>query len=142
MNTVETSLALALQRNDQMERDLVRLKEEFQTSLKWTSSAKLLSNITSERNYNRKGLGSTNISPLYNPHNNYVSILDNLLCLHCGRNDNLKGYYTSWKASQEKFSIYSRQNKAQKGGSDSILNLLDGKLLKGGHLLLFFGPQT
>jgi len=52
LNTAETRLALALERNDQMERDLVHLKEELQTSLKWTSSTKLLSNITSQSNYN------------------------------------------------------------------------------------------
>ena len=47
LNTVETRLTLALERNDQMERDLVRLRKELKHSLKWTSSTKLLSNITS-----------------------------------------------------------------------------------------------
>ncbi|XP_049358857.1 uncharacterized protein LOC125823532 [Solanum verrucosum] len=58
LNTAETILTLPLERNDQMERDLVHLKEELQTFLKWTSSTKLLSNITSQSNCNRKGLGS------------------------------------------------------------------------------------
>ncbi|KAH0682508.1 hypothetical protein KY290_023330 [Solanum tuberosum] len=80
LNTAETRLALALERNDQMERDLVRLREELKNSLKWTSSTKLLSNITSQRNYNGKVLG------------------------------------IAWKASQEKFSVYSRQKIAQKRG--------------------------
>lgn len=38
LNTVETRLTLALERNDEVEKDLVRLKEELITSLKWTRS--------------------------------------------------------------------------------------------------------
>ena len=46
-----------------MERDMVRLREELENSLKCTRSTKLLSNITSQINYNKKGLGKLNISP-------------------------------------------------------------------------------
>ncbi|KAH0645174.1 hypothetical protein KY284_033058 [Solanum tuberosum] len=110
LNTTETRLALVLERNDQMERDLTRLKKELQTSLKWTSSTILLSKITSQSNYNRKGLGSLNITPPYNPHIKYVSVLDNLLCLHCGRNSHLKGDYPAWKAFQEKLKWVPKPN--------------------------------
>ncbi|KAH0689265.1 hypothetical protein KY289_016623 [Solanum tuberosum] len=48
LNTAETKLALALERNDQLERDLVRLKEELKNSLKWINSSKLLANLTSQ----------------------------------------------------------------------------------------------
>ncbi|KAH0688877.1 hypothetical protein KY289_016235 [Solanum tuberosum] len=116
LNTAETRLALALVRNDQMERDLVRLREELKNSLKWTSSTKLLSNITSQSNYNRKGLGSLNISPSYNPHSKYVYVSDNLLCLQCGRNGHLKRDCPAWKASQEEFSVYSRWKITQNKG--------------------------
>ncbi|KAH0761524.1 hypothetical protein KY290_017597 [Solanum tuberosum] len=114
LNTAKTRLALALERNDQM--DLVRLREERKNSLKWTSSTKLLSNITSQSNYNRKGLGSLNISPPYNPYNKYVSVSDNLLCLHCGRNGHFKKYCPARKASQEKVSVYFRQKFNQNKG--------------------------
>ncbi|KAH0751737.1 hypothetical protein KY285_004885 [Solanum tuberosum] len=62
LNTTETRLALALERNDQMEKDLVLLREELNTSLNWTRSSELFSNITKQSNYNKKGLGLGNHS--------------------------------------------------------------------------------
>ena len=116
LNTAITRLALALERNDKIERDLVRLKEELQVSLKWTSSTKLLSNVTSQINNNEMGLGSLNITPPYNPHSKYMFVSDNLLCLHCGRNGHLKGDCPAWKASQENFSVNSKQKRTQLKG--------------------------
>ncbi|KAH0691226.1 hypothetical protein KY289_018584 [Solanum tuberosum] len=92
LNTIETRLAIALERNyDPMKRDLVLLREELNTSLKWTRSSELLSNITRQSNYNKKRLGSLNINPPYNLHSKYVSVSDNLLCLHCRRNGFKRG---------------------------------------------------
>ena len=73
----------------------MKLKEELEKSLKWTKSSKL-SNATNQSNFNKKGLGSLNISPPYNPHSKYVFVSDNLLCLHCGKNGHLKGECSSW----------------------------------------------
>ncbi|KAH0633623.1 hypothetical protein KY284_036409 [Solanum tuberosum] len=127
LNTAESILALALERNYQMEKDMVRLKEELQTSLKWTSSTNLLSKITSQSNYNIKGLRSLNITPLYNPHRKYVSVPNNLLCLHCSRNGHLKRDCPAWKTSQEKFSVYSRQKTTPRRGPGPILKILNKK---------------
>ena len=89
----------------------MKLKEELKNSLKWTKSSKLLSNVTNQSNFNKKGLGSLNISPPYNPHSKYVFVSDNLLCLHCGKNGHLKGECSSWRNSCEKLSNYAeRQN--------------------------------
>lgn len=89
----------------------MKLKEELEKSLKWTKSSKLLSNATNQSNFNKKGLGSLNISPPYNPHSKYVFVSDNLLCLHCGKNGHLKDECASWRNSCERFSNYTeRQN--------------------------------
>ena len=53
-----------------LEKDVVKPKEELEKSLKWTKSS--------------------NITPLFNPHSKYVFVSDNLLCLHCGKNGHLK----------------------------------------------------
>ncbi|KAH0717452.1 hypothetical protein KY285_013483 [Solanum tuberosum] len=45
LNIAETKLAMALERNNQLEKDLVRVKEELNKSLKWTTSSKLLANL-------------------------------------------------------------------------------------------------
>ncbi|XP_015054944.1 uncharacterized protein LOC107001389 [Solanum pennellii] len=58
LKTTETKLALALERNDSLERDLVKLKKELTNILKWIKSSKLLSNVTNQSNYSKKGLVS------------------------------------------------------------------------------------
>ena len=127
LNTVETRLTLALERNDHLERDMVQVKKEINTSLIWAKSSKLLPNITSQNNYNKKGLGSLNITPLYNTHSNYVIVSNNLLCLHFCRNGNLKKHCHTWKESQENFSVYSTQKRARKGGPGPVPKSLKGK---------------
>ena len=107
----EKNLSLSLEKSNKLEQDIVKLKEELEKSLKWTKSSKLLSNATNQSNFNKKGLGSLNISPPYNPHSKYVFVSDNLLCLHCGKNGHLKDECASWRNSCERFSNYAeRQN--------------------------------
>ncbi|XP_015060475.1 uncharacterized protein LOC107006436 [Solanum pennellii] len=107
----ETNLRLSLEKNNKLEQDIVKLKEELEKSLKWTKSSKLLSNVTNQSNFNKKGLGSLNISPPYNPHSKYVFVSDNLLCLHCGKNGHLKNECVNWRNSCERYSNYAeRQN--------------------------------
>ncbi|KAH0770354.1 hypothetical protein KY290_014335 [Solanum tuberosum] len=90
LNVAETKLAMAVERNNQLERTLVRVKEELNKSLKWTTSSKLLANLTSHGQNDRKGLGNSSKSPSCNLHSKYVSESDNFLCLHCGRDGHLK----------------------------------------------------
>ena len=87
----------------------MKLNEELEKSLKWTKSSKLLSNETNQSNFNKKGLGSLNISPPYNPHSKYVFVSDNLLCLHCGKNGHLKNECVSWRNSCERHSKYAEK---------------------------------
>ena len=102
---------MSLEKNNKLEQDVVKLKEELEKSLKWTKSSKLLSNVTNQSNFNKKGLGSLNISPPYNPHSKYVFVSDNLLCLHYGKNGHLKNECVSWRNSCERYSNYAeRQN--------------------------------
>ena len=105
------NLCLSLEKSNKLEQDIVKLKEELKKSLKWTKSSKLLSNAMNQSNFNKKGLGSLNKSPPYNPHSKYVFVSDNLLCLHCGKNGHLKDECVSWRNSCERFSNYAeRQN--------------------------------
>ena len=107
----EKNLSLSFEKSNKLEQDVVKLKKELENSLKWTKSSKLLSNVTNQSNFNKKGLGSLNISPPYNPHSKYVFVSDNLLCLHCGKNGHLKNECVSWKNSCERYSNYAeRQN--------------------------------
>ncbi|XP_069150405.1 uncharacterized protein [Solanum lycopersicum] len=105
----EKNLSLSLEKNNKFEQDVVKLKKELENSLKWTKSSKLLSNVTNQSNFNKKGLGSLNISPPYNPHSKYVFVSDNLLCLHCGKNGHLKNECVSWRNSCERHSKYAQK---------------------------------
>ncbi|XP_015068845.1 uncharacterized protein LOC107013448 [Solanum pennellii] len=105
------NLGLSLEKRNKLEKDIVKLKEELENSLKWTKSSKLLLNATNQSNFNKKGLGSLNITPPFNHHSKYVFVSDNLLCLHCGKNGHLKGECAGWRNSQERLSNYAeRQN--------------------------------
>ena len=100
---------MALERSNNLERDIFKLKDELEKSLKWTKSSKMLSNVTNQSNFNKKGLGSLNVTPPFNPHSKYVFVSDNLLCLHCGKNGHLKEECTAWRMSHEKLSKYTKK---------------------------------
>ena len=103
-----------MEKSNNLERDIVKLKEELEKSLKWTKSSKLLSNVTNQSNFNKKGLGSLNITPSFNPHNKYGFVSDHLLCLHCGKNGHLKGECAGWRNSHERLSNYAERQKISK----------------------------
>lgn len=79
----ELKLVMSLERNVELEKDLVKENDEFIKSLKWATFSKLLYDMTNQRRNERKVLGYVNkTNPPYNPHNKYVSVSNNLLCLH------------------------------------------------------------
>ena len=114
LKTSETNLCLDLEKSDSLERDIVKLKYEHEKSLKWTKSSKMLPNVTNQRNFNKKGLGSLKISPPFNPYSKYVFVSDNLLCLHCGKNGNLKEECTAWRKSHVRLSKYTEKQRVSK----------------------------
>lgn len=76
-----------------LEKDLFKVKDEQNKSLKWTNSSKLLGDMTNHRGNEKRRLRYVNqIDPAYNTHSKYISVTDNLLCLHYVRNDHLKIY--------------------------------------------------
>lgn len=82
---------MSLERNAQLEKDLIKLKDELSRLVKWTASSKLLFDMTNQRNNEERDLGYVNkIDPPFNPRSKYIFVSDNLMCLHCGRNGHLK----------------------------------------------------
>ena len=103
-----------MEKSNNLERDIVKLKEELEKSLKWTKSSKLLSSATNQSNFNKKGLGSLNITPPFNPHSKYVFLSDNFLCLNYGKNGHLKEECTAWRKSLERLSKYTQKQRISK----------------------------
>lgn len=88
----ELKLILSLERNVILEKDLVKVKDNLNKSLKWENSFRLLGEMTNHKGNEKKGLDYPNkIDPPYNPPGIYISVFDNLLCLLCGRIGHLKG---------------------------------------------------
>ena len=114
LDTAETKLAMALERNNQLERDLVRVKKELNKSLKWFRSSKSLANHPNQGQNYRKGLGNSSKGPCYNLQNKNVSMHDNLLCFHCGREGHLKKDCPTCKRNQDNLAKSSEQRNKKK----------------------------
>ena len=91
LKTTKKNMALAVEKSTNLEKDVVKPKEELEKSLKWTKSS--------------------NITPLFNPHSKYVFVSDNLFCLHCGKNGHLEGECTGWRQSHERLSNYMERQR-------------------------------
>nr|XP_010312990.1 uncharacterized protein LOC104644608 [Solanum lycopersicum] len=125
LKTTEKNLGLALEKSNNLEKDIVKLKEELEKSLKWTKSSNLLSSATNQSNF-KKGIGSLNITPPFNPHSKYVFVSDNLLCLHCGKNGHLKGECTGWRKSHERLSNYTERQRVSERSSSQCWSMNSG----------------
>lgn len=73
---------MSLERNVILEKDLVKVKDDLNKSLKWATSSKFLSDMTNQMSNEKRGLGYVDkIDPPYDPHRKYVSVSDNLRSL-------------------------------------------------------------
>ena len=114
LHTTEMKTKIALERNLELERDLVRVKEELEKSLKWTNSSKILTNLIGQDNNSRRGLGCDKIKSSYNPRRKSVPDADNLLSENCGRDGNLKKDCPICEKFEGSSSNYSKQRKRDK----------------------------
>lgn len=123
MSTSEMKLVVALERSNNLQWDLVGLKEELEQSFKWTTFSKMPAYFTSLGKNDGKGLESVNILPPYSLHRKYVSLSDNMLCLHCGPNVHLKKECPAWKRTKKCFLNYSKWKIYRTRDTWSQLNL-------------------
>jgi len=108
LKILESKLVASLETNSQLRKDLSKVKEELSHSLKWTDSSKILSNMSNQSFNGKKRLGRRPIEPPYNPHSKYVSVSDNLLCTHCGRNGHLKENCEILRKAKERHERFVR----------------------------------
>ena len=115
LHTAEMKTKIALERNLELERDLVRVKEELEKSLKWTNSSKILTNLVGQENNSRRGgLGCDKIESSYNPRRKNVPDADNLLSENCCRDGNHKKDCPILEKFEGGSSNYSKQLKRAK----------------------------
>ncbi|KAH0769701.1 hypothetical protein KY290_013682 [Solanum tuberosum] len=112
----ESKLVAALERNSQLAKDLSKVKEELNQSLKWTDSSMILSKLANQKFNSGKGLGCQKIEPPYNPYSKYVSVSDNLLCTHCGRNGHLKRNCESLRKTKENQVLFCKADRKKVPG--------------------------
>lgn len=114
LHNAEMKTKIALERNIEFERDLVRVKEELEKSLKWTNSSKILKNLIGQDNNSRRGLGCDKIKFSSNPRSKNVPDADNLLSENCGRDGKLKKDCPIFEKFEGSSSNYSKQRKRDK----------------------------
>ena len=66
LHTAEMKIKVAFERNQALERDLVRVKKELENSLKWTNSYKILTNILGQGNNIKGDLSCKRECPAFN----------------------------------------------------------------------------
>lgn len=86
-------------------------KEELNKSLKCTTSSRVLNNLTIQDFNNEKDLCYVKKDPSNNLHNKYVTMSDNFLCIHCGRNEHIKMDCPACKRDEESLLKYVIQKK-------------------------------
>ena len=74
----------------------------------------MFDSLTLQRENNRKGLGYVK----KNPHNKYVTISDDLLCIYYGRDGHLKADCPSWKNAKQKKKSSANSDLMPKGKKD------------------------
>ena len=114
LHTAEMKTEIALERNLELERDLVRVKEELEKSLKWTNSSNILTNLIGQDNNSRRGLGCDKMKSSYNPRRKSVPDADNLLSENCCRDGNHKKDCSTLEKFEGSSSNYSKQRKRAK----------------------------
>ncbi|XP_070005281.1 MAR-binding filament-like protein 1 [Nicotiana sylvestris] len=73
LTIVKTSLCSELERNQQLQTELEKVRNDLEKSLKWTSSADAVTTMYLNNSGNKQGIGFQREKTPYNPHNKYVT---------------------------------------------------------------------
>ncbi|XP_070008414.1 structural maintenance of chromosomes protein 3-like [Nicotiana sylvestris] len=90
LTVVKTSLCSELERNQQLQTELEKVRNDLEKSLKWTWSSDAITIMYLNNSRNKQGIGFQREKTPYNPHSKYVTVPDNWLCTHCGNNGHFK----------------------------------------------------
>ncbi|XP_070005858.1 MAR-binding filament-like protein 1 [Nicotiana sylvestris] len=90
LTVVKTSLCRELERNQQLQAELEKVRNDLQKFLKWTWSSDAVTAMYLNNSGNKQGIGFQREKTPYNPHSKYVTIPDNWQCTHCGNNKHFK----------------------------------------------------
>ncbi|XP_070016967.1 uncharacterized protein [Nicotiana sylvestris] len=90
LTTVKTSLCSELERNQQLQTELEKVRNDLEKSLKWTWSSDVVIAMYLNNSGNKQGIRFQREKTPYNPHSKYVTVSDNWLCTHYGNNGHFK----------------------------------------------------
>ncbi|XP_070025523.1 uncharacterized protein [Nicotiana sylvestris] len=90
LTAVKPSLCSELEKNQQLQSELEKVRNDLEKSLKWAWSSNVVTTMYLNNSGNKQGIGFQREKTPYNPHNKYVTIPDNWLCIHCGNNGHFK----------------------------------------------------
>ncbi|XP_070025079.1 uncharacterized protein [Nicotiana sylvestris] len=90
VTVVKTSLCNELERNQQLQAELEKVRNDLEKSLKWTWSSDAVTTMYLNNSGNRQGIGFQREKTPHNLHSKYVTVPDNWLCTHCENNGHFK----------------------------------------------------
>ncbi|XP_070008673.1 uncharacterized protein [Nicotiana sylvestris] len=79
LTVVKTSLCSELERNQQLQTELEKARNDLEKYLKWTWSSYVVTAMYLNNSENKQGIGFQREKTPYNPHNKYVTVPDNWL---------------------------------------------------------------
>ncbi|XP_070023040.1 intracellular protein transport protein USO1-like [Nicotiana sylvestris] len=119
LTTVKTSLCSELEKNQQLQAELEKVRIDLEKSLKGTWSSDAITAMYLNNNRNRQDIGFQREKTPYNPHSKYVTIPDNWLCTHCGNNMHFKENCQARVQSVQKNKVFTDKVTTKKGPGNS-----------------------
>ncbi|XP_070057389.1 uncharacterized protein [Nicotiana tomentosiformis] len=106
LKEVKISLIAELEKNRQLQKDLKRVKNNLDKSLKWTWSSDTITSMYKSNGENRQGIKFHKSKAPYNPHRKYVTVTDKWLCTHYGQTGHYKDSCKAKFQAQQKNKVF------------------------------------
>ncbi|XP_070019576.1 uncharacterized protein [Nicotiana sylvestris] len=116
-------------KNELLQTNLERVKNDFEKSLKWTWSSEATTAMHTNDCENRQGAGFQKGKTPYNPYSKYVTISDNCPCTPCGNTGHFKEDVQAKNQSVQKNKVFAEMGyilgveKVRKSLTHSIENV-------------------
>ncbi|XP_070005425.1 golgin IMH1-like [Nicotiana sylvestris] len=115
LTVVKTSLCSELERNQQLQTELEKVRNDLEKSLKWTWSSDVVTAMYLNNSGNKQGIRFQKEKTPYNLHIKYVTVPDNWLCTHCGNNEYFKENCQARVQSAQKNKMFTDKVTTNKG---------------------------
>ncbi|XP_070010359.1 uncharacterized protein [Nicotiana sylvestris] len=118
---VKTSLCSKLERNQQLQAELEKVRNDLEKSLKWTWSSDAAIAIYLNNSGSKQVIGFQREKTPYKPHIKYVTVSNNWLCTHYGNNGHFRENFQARVQSAQKNKVFTDRVTSKGPGRECIL---------------------